>query len=185
VAARSDLIVQPTGVVWCTELPCTIPRSSAEEIKDRFNQLREEILNEHRRVRDKVRPDWKRRLCDPERCGFRPEKTKQGKRPKFHAATTEVWLLYVKNWESSVGLPGDYYFGSHIIERLWRSLKYECVYYLHELSAGSQARAAIGGWIDHYSDERSHSTLGGRAPGEVFGGYRFEGGAAVDQKTAA
>jgi len=36
------------------------------------------------------------------------------------------------------------------IERLWRSLKYECVY-LHAWETGSQAKAAIGHWFigDH------------------------------------
>lgn len=33
------------------------------------------------------------------------------------------------------------------IERLWRSLKYECVY-LHALETGSEARTGIGQWID-------------------------------------
>ncbi len=73
---------------------------SGEQIKTNFRQLREEILSEHQEARARVRPDWKRRLCDPDQRGFRPEKTKKGKRPKFHAASTEVWLLYVKNWEN-------------------------------------------------------------------------------------
>ena len=33
------------------------------------------------------------------------------------------------------------------VERLWRSLKYECVY-LHAWETGSQARAGIGKWIE-------------------------------------
>ena len=32
------------------------------------------------------------------------------------------------------------------VERLWRSLKYECVY-LNAYATGSQARAGIGNWI--------------------------------------
>ncbi|RUW79515.1 hypothetical protein EOA28_07915 [Mesorhizobium sp. M2A.F.Ca.ET.067.02.1.1] len=31
------------------------------------------------------------------------------------------------------------------IERLWRSLKYECVY-LHAWETGSQAKAGVGRW---------------------------------------
>ena len=33
------------------------------------------------------------------------------------------------------------------IERLWRSLKYECVY-LSEFANGFQARTGIGWWMD-------------------------------------
>jgi putative transposase len=49
------------------------------------------------------------------------------------------------------------------IERLWRSLKYECVY-LHAFESGSEARANIGKWIDFYNRHRPHSSLGGIPP---------------------
>ena len=53
------------------------------------------------------------------------------------------------------------------IERLWRSLKYECVY-LHDFETGSEARAGIGWWIDLYNSERPHSTFGDRTPDEAY-----------------
>ena len=49
------------------------------------------------------------------------------------------------------------------IERLWRSLKYECVY-LNAFENGSQARAGIGRWIDFYNRLRPHTALGGITP---------------------
>lgn len=55
------------------------------------------------------------------------------------------------------------------IERLWRSMKYECVY-LHPFETGSEARAGIGRWIDYYNAERPHSALGGRTPAEAYEG---------------
>lgn len=55
------------------------------------------------------------------------------------------------------------------IERLWRSLKYECVY-LNAFETGSEARAGIGRWIDYYNSERPHSALGGRTPTEAYAG---------------
>ncbi len=56
-----------------------------------------------------------------------------------------------------------------MIERLWRSLKYECVY-LQAFETGSQARAGIGGWIDYYNTSRPHSVFDGRTPEEVYTG---------------
>ena len=53
------------------------------------------------------------------------------------------------------------------IERLWRSLKYECVYLL-AFENGSEARKAIGNWIDFYNKRRPHSTFGGQTPFEVY-----------------
>lgn len=55
------------------------------------------------------------------------------------------------------------------IERLWRSLKYECVY-LHAFELGSEARAGIGQWIEYYNADRPHSALGGRTPAEAHQG---------------
>ena len=53
------------------------------------------------------------------------------------------------------------------IERLWRSLKYECVF-LNAFETGSEARAGIGCWIDYYNRKRPHSSFDGRTPDEVY-----------------
>lgn len=55
------------------------------------------------------------------------------------------------------------------IERLWRSLKYECIY-LHAFETGSETRAGIGRWITYYNASRPHSALGGRTPIEAHQG---------------
>jgi hypothetical protein len=47
------------------------------------------------------------------------------------------------------------------IERLWRSMKYECVY-LHAFETGSELRAGLAKWVSYYNAERPHSGLGGR-----------------------
>jgi putative transposase len=56
------------------------------------------------------------------------------------------------------------------IERLWRSMKYECVY-MNVFETGSETRAGLGRWIDYYNIERPHSALGGRTPAEAHAGY--------------
>jgi len=53
------------------------------------------------------------------------------------------------------------------IERLWRSLKYECVY-LHAFETGSELRAGLTCWIDYYNAKRPHSTLAGHTPDEAY-----------------
>jgi putative transposase len=53
------------------------------------------------------------------------------------------------------------------IERLWRSLKYECIY-LHAFETGSQLRAGLARWIGYYNAGRPHSTLAGRTPDEAY-----------------
>ena len=53
------------------------------------------------------------------------------------------------------------------IERLWRSLKYECIY-LNAFDRVGDAQRQIGLWMDYYNRERPHSTLGGLTPGEAY-----------------
>lgn len=53
------------------------------------------------------------------------------------------------------------------IERLWRSLKYECVY-LGDFENGHEARKKISAWIQHYNTARPHSVFDGQTPQEVY-----------------
>jgi transposase InsO family protein len=53
------------------------------------------------------------------------------------------------------------------IERLWRSLEYECVY-LHAFETGLALHLGLLRWIDHYNTRRPHSTLARRTPNEAY-----------------
>lgn len=50
-----------------------------------------------------------------------------------------------------------------VIERLWRSTKYECVY-LRAWETGSQVRADIGQWMTFDNHQRPHAAHSGRPP---------------------
>jgi len=54
-----------------------------------------------------------------------------------------------------------------MIERLWRTLKYDCIY-LNAFETGSEARTCIGTWIRKYNEERPHSSLDDRTPCEAY-----------------
>ncbi|MGL5012272.1 MAG: transposase [Paracoccaceae bacterium] len=59
--------------------------------------------------------------------------------------------------------------GVHTLDmsRLWRSLKYQCIY-LHAWDTGSQAKAGIAPWIIFYNQHRPHSALGGTPPAVFY-----------------
>lgn len=70
------------------------------------------------------------------------------------------------------------------IERLWRSLKYECVY-LNAFETGLQARKEIGSWIEHYNQTRPHSTFNGQTPDEIYNETKFYQGYTPDKSKEA
>ena len=53
------------------------------------------------------------------------------------------------------------------IERLWRSLKYECVY-LREFETGFDAHREIESWLQFYNMDRPHSFFGDKTPMEAY-----------------
>lgn len=62
-----------------------------------------------------------------------------------------------------------------MVERLWRSLKYENIY-LHAYESGSDARRGIKAWIDDYNQNRGHSRLDDYTPDEVYSGIPLQVG---------
>jgi putative transposase len=54
-----------------------------------------------------------------------------------------------------------------IVERLWRSVKYEEVY-LRAYGGVSEARALIGRYLSFYNRKRPHSSLGANTPDQTY-----------------
>ena len=92
---------------------------------------------------------------------FNTDQGSQFTAPRFtsvlHAAGVKISMDGRGRWMDNV-----------FIERLWRSLKYECVY-LHAFETGSELRAGLSRWIGYYNARRPHSTLAGRTPDEAYG----------------
>jgi len=58
-------------------------------------------------------------------------------------------------------------FDNIIIERLWRTVKYEEVY-IKRYETGLEAFNGLKKYIDFYNEQRPHSSLGGRTPAEIY-----------------
>ncbi len=54
-----------------------------------------------------------------------------------------------------------------MIERLWRSIKYEEVY-LHAYDSVSAARSGIARYLTFYNTRRPHSSLDGQTPDQAY-----------------
>jgi putative transposase len=72
-------------------------------------------------------------------------------------------------WRPSHGLRANHCRATdnRMIERLWRSLKYECIY-LNAFETGSETRAGIEKWIAYDNAERPHTTHGILTPNEAY-----------------
>jgi putative transposase len=81
--------------------------------------------------------------------------------------TSGDWIDELKEAKVQISMDGKgRWIDNRMIERLWRSLKYECVY-LRAFETESQAREGIGKWLAYYNAERPHSTHGILTPDEV------------------
>ena len=82
--------------------------------------------------------------------------------------TSFVWTDRLKRAGTRISMDGKGRCIDNVfIERLWRSMKYECVY-LHAWETGSQAKAGIGKWMTFYNHRRPHSSLGGTPPAVFY-----------------
>ncbi len=59
-------------------------------------------------------------------------------------------------------------FDNIMIERLWRTVKYEDVY-LRDYETPAEARIGLGRYFAYYNHLRRHRSLGRRTPGSVYG----------------
>ncbi len=82
--------------------------------------------------------------------------------------TSFAWTDQLRRAGVRISMDGKGRFLDNIfVERLWRSLKYECVY-LHTWETGSEAKAGVGKWMEFYNQKRPHSALGGKPPAVVY-----------------
>jgi len=82
--------------------------------------------------------------------------------------TSFAWTDRLRRSGIRISMDGKGRFLDNIfVERLWRSLKYECVY-LHAWETGSEAKAGVRKWIAFYNHKRPHSALGGKPPAVIY-----------------
>ncbi|MBL1241980.1 MAG: transposase [OCS116 cluster bacterium] len=82
--------------------------------------------------------------------------------------TSWQWINTLKSANIKISMDGKGgYLDNIFIERLWRSLKYECVY-LHAWSGSTEAREGIAKWIDFYNTQRPHKAHCGLTPDVIY-----------------
>lgn len=82
--------------------------------------------------------------------------------------TSFAWTNRFRQSGVRISMDGKGRFLDNIfVERLWRRLKYECVY-RHAWETGSEAKAGVGRWFEFYNPKYPNSALGGKSPAVVY-----------------
>lgn len=78
------------------------------------------------------------------------------------------WTDRIRRSDMCISMDGKGRFlDNTFIERLWRTLKYECVY-LHDWETGSETKVAIRKWMTFYVHQHQHSVQGSQPPALVY-----------------
>lgn len=81
--------------------------------------------------------------------------------------TSEEWVKLLKKHDIKISMDGKgRWIDNVLIERFWRSLKYEDIY-LHAYQGGSQLRKGLANYINRYNNERLHQALAYMTPNEI------------------
>jgi len=84
--------------------------------------------------------------------------------------TSEAFTSVLKDAQVQISMDGKgRAFDNIMVERLWRTVKYEEVY-LNEYTNHFSAREHLGEYFKFYNEERRHSGLGKQTPSEVYHG---------------
>jgi len=82
--------------------------------------------------------------------------------------TSDDFTRVLKDAKVKISMDGrGRWIDNRMIERLWRSLKYECVY-IQVFETGKEAKAGIDKWLAYYNAERPHSRHGILTPDEAY-----------------
>ena len=82
--------------------------------------------------------------------------------------TSEEFTKVLKNHGIKISMDGKgRWMDNVMIERLWRSVKQECVY-LQEFDSIKELKKSLKNWFEFYNHERPHATFDGRKPSDVY-----------------
>lgn len=82
--------------------------------------------------------------------------------------TSQAFTGTLQNAGVQISMDGrGRYLDNIFIERLWRTVKHECVY-LHDPATGTELNALLKRWIPYYNQQRPHQTLHYQTPEEFY-----------------
>ena len=159
-----ELVIERPNQVWCSDIPYLPMRRGFLYLVAVMDWATRKVLSW--RVSNTLDADFCIEALEEalERFGrpqiFNTDQGSQFTSPRFtgvlRAAGVRISMDGRGRWMDNV-----------FIGRLWRSLKYECIY-IHAFETGSALRAGLRDWIGYYNARRPHSALAGQTPDEAY-----------------
>ena len=82
--------------------------------------------------------------------------------------TSKAWINTLKAAHISISMDGrGRYLDNIFVERLWRSVKQECIY-LNSFNSVAEVKAALIKYFDYYNHQRLHQSLDYQTPADVY-----------------
>ncbi len=82
--------------------------------------------------------------------------------------TSDAWIKTLLSAGISISMDGrGRYLDNIFVERLWRSVKQECVY-LRDFTTVAEVREALDKYFEYYNNKRLHQSLDYRTPADVY-----------------
>lgn len=87
--------------------------------------------------------------------------------------TSFEWIKRLREYSIQISMNGKGRWRDNIVvERFWRTLKYECIY-LNAFESSRELKFALDQWIHYYNHYRPHSALDRQTPHEVYKQTQF------------
>ena len=82
--------------------------------------------------------------------------------------TSQAWIDTLKTHHISISMDGrGRYLDNIFVERLWRTVKQECIY-LNEFASVIELKKALTKYFEYYNYQRLHQALDYRTPADVY-----------------
>ncbi len=82
--------------------------------------------------------------------------------------TSEAWIKILTDAKINISMDGrGRYLDNIFVERLWRTVKQECIY-LQDFQSVAQAKAVLNNYFIYYNNQRLHQALNYRTPAQVY-----------------
>lgn len=94
--------------------------------------------------------------------------------------TSHAWIDTLKSHHISISMDGrGRYLDNIFVERLWRSVKQECIY-LNEFSSIPELKKALTKYFEYYNYQRFHQSLDYRMPADYYFNHSEQSGKSLN-----